>query len=158
MPVIISATDTDVLVLMVHIYSWRDIDRPWQMKIDHQNFVNVAAIADHIGSEACNVLPAFHSITGCDTTSFQFRVDPGVHLDGEIWSRDEQDPPEKRIRTKEAEERRRNVEVERLFTTLTSEVEFDETGEKDEEQEEEAEEEDNYEDDWDSHSSFGDLH
>eukprot|EP00795_Rhopilema_esculentum_P008797 gene8797-14830_t len=242
MPVIISATDTDVLVLMVHIYSWRDIDRPWQMKIDHQNFVNVAAIADHIGSEACNVLPAFHSITGCDTTSFQFRVgkvapwkklmkmrlydllstfgcrfltddsllaakeffrniiyngeikesyldtrvriyqkqklyssegiipdensamqhlkrswlqcyvwchctesqidfptidetfgwsqnvDPGVHLDGEIWSRDEQDPPEKRIRTKEAEERRRNVEVESLFTTLTSEVEFDETG------------------------------
>ena len=50
------------------------------------------------------------------------------------------------------------MEVESLFTTLTSEDEFDETGEKDEEQEEEAEEEDNYEDDWDSHSSFGDLH
>ena len=72
MPVIISATDTDVLVLMLHIYSWRDIDQPWQMKIDNQNFVNVAAIADHIGSEACNILPAFHSITGCDTTSFLF--------------------------------------------------------------------------------------
>ncbi|XP_065061657.1 uncharacterized protein LOC135688659 isoform X2 [Rhopilema esculentum] len=82
--------------------------------------------------------------------------DPGVHLDGEICLRDEQEPPEKRIRTKEAEER--NVEVESLFTTLTSEVEFDETGEKDEEQEEEGEEEDNYEDDWDSDSSFGDLH
>ena len=81
-----------------------------------------------------------------------------MHLDGEIWSRDEQEPLEKRIRTKEAEERRRNVEVESLFTTLTSEDEFDETGEKDEEQEEEAEEEDNYEDDWDSDSSFGDLH
>ena len=74
MPVIISATDTDVLVLMVHIYSWRDIFQPWQIKIDHQNFVNVAAIADHIGSEACNILPVFHSITGCDTTSFLFRV------------------------------------------------------------------------------------
>ena len=70
MPVIISA----ILVLMVHIYSWRDIDQPWQIKIDHQNFVNVAAIADHIGSEACNILPAFHSITGCETTSFPFRV------------------------------------------------------------------------------------
>eukprot|EP00795_Rhopilema_esculentum_P006387 gene6387-11826_t len=278
MPVIISATDTDVLVLMVHIYSWRDIDRPWQMKIDHQNFVNVAAIADHIGSEACNVLPAFHSITGCDTTSFPFRVGKvapwkklmkmrlydllstfgcrfltddsllaakesfrSIMYNGEIkesyldtrvriyqkqklkssegiipdensamqhlkrswlqcyvwchctesqidfptidetfgWSQNvgfikplwyscSQFPPdmtdineeaeiyEKRIRTKEAEER--NVEVESLFTTLTSEDEFDETGEKDEEQEKEAKEEDNYEDDWDSDSSFGDLH
>ena len=73
MPVFISTTDTDVLVLMVHIYSWRDIDQPWQMKIDHQNFVNIAAISDHISSEACNILPDFHSITGCDTTSFPFR-------------------------------------------------------------------------------------
>ena len=74
MPVIIRATDTDVLILMVHIYSWRNIDRPWQMKIDHESFVDISAICGHIGSEACNILPAFHSITGCDTTSFPFRA------------------------------------------------------------------------------------
>ncbi len=74
MPVIIRATDTDVLVLMAHIYSWTNIEKPWQMNIDQESFVNINAICSHIGSEACNILPAFHSITGCDTTSFPFRV------------------------------------------------------------------------------------
>ena len=75
MPVIIRTADTDVLVLMVHIYSSRNMDRPWQMKINHEHFVNFGASCDHIGSETCNMLPAFHSITGCDTSAFvPFRV------------------------------------------------------------------------------------
>ncbi len=71
-PVIIRATDTDVLILMVHIHSWRNIDRPWQMKVSHESFLNISLICDKISLEACNILPAFHSITGCDTTSFPF--------------------------------------------------------------------------------------
>ncbi|KAG1675715.1 hypothetical protein GQR58_014542 [Nymphon striatum] len=73
-PVIVHATDTDVLVLMVHEFPTQVFNQKWQMKIGHERFVNIESICAKIGTEACAILPAYHSITGCDTTSFPFGI------------------------------------------------------------------------------------
>ena len=73
-PVIVHATDTDVLVLMVHAFPTRVFEQKWQMKIGHERFINIESICVNIGTEACAILPAYHSITGCDTTSFPFGI------------------------------------------------------------------------------------
>lgn len=44
------------------------------MKIDHEKYIDIAKIRDHIGDEICKILPQFHAITGCDTTSYMFNV------------------------------------------------------------------------------------
>lgn len=44
------------------------------MKIDSDTYVNVEAICERYGTDACKILPAFHSITGCDTSSYPYRV------------------------------------------------------------------------------------
>ena len=72
-PVVIRATDTDVLILMVFVYTEMR-KHQWQMKIDKDSYVNIGKICDGFGTDVCKALPAFHSITGCDTVSFPFRV------------------------------------------------------------------------------------
>ena len=42
----------------------------WIMNIDSERYVNVNTIQDHFGELVCDVLPAYYSITGCDTTSY----------------------------------------------------------------------------------------
>ena len=71
-PGIIRATDTDVLILISYAYSGCKALHDWMMKIDHR-YVSVDKLTTHFGEEVCEVLPAYHSITGCDTTSFPFR-------------------------------------------------------------------------------------
>ena len=44
------------------------------MMIDHERYVSVKALVDRFGDNVCQVLPAYHSITGCDTTSFAFGI------------------------------------------------------------------------------------
>ena len=44
------------------------------MEIGHSRFTNIEAICSNIGTKACAILPAYHSITGSDTTSFPFRI------------------------------------------------------------------------------------
>ncbi len=72
-PVVIRATDTDVLILMVFVYTEMR-QHEWQMKIDRESYVNIGKICDGFGPDLCKALPAFHSITGCDTVSFPFQV------------------------------------------------------------------------------------
>ena len=72
-PLIIRATDTDVLILLSYAYSVCKPLHDWLMKIDHR-YVSVNKLTTHFGDELCEVLPAYHSITGCDTTSFPFRI------------------------------------------------------------------------------------
>ena len=43
------------------------------MKVDDR-YISVKKLATHFGDEICQLLPTFHSITGCDTTSYPFRV------------------------------------------------------------------------------------
>jgi len=44
------------------------------MQIDHNKFVNVGKIAKFFDESTCLQLPAFHSLTGCDTTSYFYRI------------------------------------------------------------------------------------
>ena len=39
----------------------------WLLKID-ERYVTINKIVTHFGDELCQVLPAYHSITGCDTS------------------------------------------------------------------------------------------
>ena len=73
-PVIVRATDTDVFVLLTYAYSVIKPLQDWMMKIDHERYVSIKALTDRFGDEMCQALPAYHSITGCDTTSFPFGV------------------------------------------------------------------------------------
>ena len=75
-PVVVVASDTDILILLVYAYNkfLKDTDRQVQMKIDSERFVNIRTIVDNIPEDAINCLPAYHSITGCDTTSYPFGV------------------------------------------------------------------------------------
>ena len=73
-PVIVRATDTDILILLTPAYSARKPLKNWLMMIDHERYVSVKALVDRFGDNVCQVLPAYHSITGCDTTSFAFGI------------------------------------------------------------------------------------
>jgi hypothetical protein len=42
------------------------------MKIDGERHVNISSVCNFYGTDVCNVLPAFHSLTGCDTTLYPF--------------------------------------------------------------------------------------
>ena len=67
---ILKVTDTDIIILMCYAHSSQTCTNKWIMNIDSERFVIVNTIQDHFGKLVCNVLPAYHSITGCDTTSY----------------------------------------------------------------------------------------
>ena len=72
-PVIIRATDTDVLILLSYAYSVCKPSKDWLMKIDHR-YVSVNKLTNHFGVEVCKNLQACHSITVSDTASFPFFI------------------------------------------------------------------------------------
>ena len=69
--VVIQSPDTDVLVISV--YHFRDIGcREMWFKTgvkDHLRYIPVHAVYGELGGKMCQALPAFHAITGCDSTS-----------------------------------------------------------------------------------------
>ena len=71
--VIVKAKDTDILILMIYAYALKKPEAIWCMQIDHNKFVNVGKIAQFLDESTCLQLPAFHSLTGCDTTSYFYR-------------------------------------------------------------------------------------
>lgn len=72
-PVIVRATDTDILILLSYAHSICKPEHGWFMKVDHR-YVSVSKTTTNFGEEICEVLPAYHSITGCDTTSFPYGI------------------------------------------------------------------------------------
>ena len=64
-------TDTDILILLCFAYSKCKPDHDWVMKVDDR-YISVREVVNYIGDEVCQVLPAYHSITGCDITSYPF--------------------------------------------------------------------------------------
>ena len=67
---IVKATDTDFLILMCYAHSSQARANKWIMNIDSERYVNFNTIQDHFGELVCNILPAYHSLIGCDTTSY----------------------------------------------------------------------------------------
>ena len=68
----IRTNDTDVLVLAISIASLLPIDELWVSIGSSKNLTYLPAhtIAASLGRDKAHVLPIFHSLTGCDTTSF----------------------------------------------------------------------------------------
>ena len=70
--VVISANDSDVFFLGTYACAL-DKNRNWYFDYQSCSFADLRRIADLLGDSALH-LPAFHSLTGCDTTSyFYFR-------------------------------------------------------------------------------------
>ena len=73
-PVIITAADTDVLVLLSHAYPQCNNPKQWLMKTNTRIFIVIKTICNFFGKSICQTLPGFQSITGCYTTSYPFGV------------------------------------------------------------------------------------
>ena len=79
--VVIRSPDTDVLVLAVNylpkmantVKMWLETDTI-NSTTDKRRFVPVHSICAAVGPQFCNVLPAVHSLTGCDSVSFLFGI------------------------------------------------------------------------------------
>ena len=70
--VVISANDSDVLFLGTYACAL-DAKRKWHFNYQSNTFADLQKFAESLGSAAMH-LPTFHSLTGCDTTSyFYFR-------------------------------------------------------------------------------------
>lgn len=73
-PVIVKAADTDILVLMCYAHCHERKTNQWIMQLDSERFVSINSIVDHYGTKICNILPAYHSITGSDTPSYPANI------------------------------------------------------------------------------------
>ena len=62
---VVVSMDTDVLV---------HDGTNWYMMYEQGKYANIGMISRHFERDICLALPAFHSLTGCDTTSYFFRV------------------------------------------------------------------------------------
>lgn len=72
--IVIRASDTDILVLLLHhvhrvpstVTVWMEVGTKGK---GNQRYVNVTKIAAAIGNSMCAALPGLHALTGCDYTS-----------------------------------------------------------------------------------------
>ena len=71
---VIVSKDSDVLILLVWAYVFYDIQKEWYLKYENEKYANIRLICDTFGRELCLALPAFHALTGCDTTSYFFKA------------------------------------------------------------------------------------
>ena len=62
-PVVIRASDTNILALMCDAGQQLSPENNWLMKIDRERYVNVISIKWYFGEIMCSVLPAYHCIT-----------------------------------------------------------------------------------------------
>lgn len=72
--VVISSEDTDVLMLLCYAYVKENVTRNWYMKFDSQKFANIKNICEFFGKTIITNILKFHSLTGCDTTSYFYNV------------------------------------------------------------------------------------
>ena len=59
---------------MCYDHSKMNFSNDWLMEIDDNTYLSVKTIREYFGDEFCLILPAYHSITGCDTTSFPANI------------------------------------------------------------------------------------
>ena len=72
-PVMVKAKDTDVLILMIYAYVLKKPEAIRCLQINRNKYVDVRKIAQFLDEPTCLQLPALHSLTGCDTTSYFYR-------------------------------------------------------------------------------------
>jgi hypothetical protein len=69
--IVIHSSDTDVCVLCVVLYQESNFHKVWFRTgiRDKLRFIPCHSIASRIGDGVCKALPAYHAISGCDSTS-----------------------------------------------------------------------------------------
>ena len=68
--IVVRSPDTDVLVLLLKFSQVIDRTILFDTRMgNNRRLLNVNDIVSAKGSDICDVLPALHSFTGCDTTS-----------------------------------------------------------------------------------------
>ena len=69
--VVIQSPDTDVLLLCVSHYDDIGCNELWFRAgvKDHLRYISAHKISQTLGLPMCKALPAFHALTGCDSTS-----------------------------------------------------------------------------------------
>ncbi|KAF5297723.1 hypothetical protein FQR65_LT19684 [Abscondita terminalis] len=81
--IVVKSDDTDVLILLLHYYNCdaNDILEKVYMEKGHSSvstsqkrFIPIHTLAHNLGNSICNSLPAFHALTGCDTTNSLFKI------------------------------------------------------------------------------------
>ncbi|CAH3184172.1 unnamed protein product, partial [Porites lobata] len=74
--IVIQSPDTDVAVLAIYAYQMIQCNEIWFKTgvKDKVRFVPVHRIAEKLGRSVCAAIPAFHALTGCDSTSGLFQI------------------------------------------------------------------------------------
>lgn len=69
--IVVHSPDTDVLVLATYVFSSLSCDEMWMRTgvKDKLRFIPIHTLKQKLGSLLCSLLPTFHALTGCDTTS-----------------------------------------------------------------------------------------
>ena len=63
-----------IFILLVHAFSKVGSAEKWYMKINKEQHVDIGDICRAYEKEVCDILPDYHSVTGCDTTSYPHKV------------------------------------------------------------------------------------
>ena len=69
--ILVYSRDTDVMVLLVHFFKTISAPEIWMCAGTKQKpkYIPIHSIVGAIPDDICEVLPSFHAVTGCDTTS-----------------------------------------------------------------------------------------
>ena len=69
--IVVQSPDTDVAVLCVYAYESLQCEQLWFRTgvKDKLRYIPVHKVAQQLGPDLCKLLPGFHALTGCDTTS-----------------------------------------------------------------------------------------
>ena len=74
--IVIQSPDTDVAVLAIYAYQMIQCNEIWFKTgvKDKVRYVPVHRISEKLGRSVCAAIPAFHALTGCDSTSGLFQI------------------------------------------------------------------------------------
>ena len=71
---VIVSKDTDVFLLLIYAYHKSNSQRNWYMKYDSDKYVDISTVLRSLDPNFTENLLKFHTLTGCDSTSFFYRV------------------------------------------------------------------------------------
>lgn len=71
--VVVSASDTDIFMLMIYLFGQHVPNINWYMEIEKGNFIDISQIYDELGNKVSSILHFMFILTGCDTVSYLYR-------------------------------------------------------------------------------------
>ena len=81
-PTVVIVWDTDILILIVHVFASCLPDHDWFLKTKKNQFVNVSKIHYYIDNAVAMTLPTMFVLTGCYTVSYFYSKFKKAILEG----------------------------------------------------------------------------